>query len=160
MIITRRLALLSILVLGVAACGDDSTAPEEDPLDAFVGAWSATSFVYTSDDDPPAVVPILQVVAGSSVSVTVAEGGSFTANINLGALTGGETQTIPGTIEHEGGNRITVTFAPNPFFTAPLDVTYEFQTENTLSWEAPTTFDFNQDGTATAATLNVVFQRN
>lgn len=162
MIMTRGRAVASILVLvlGVGACSDNGTSPEEDPLAAFVGNWSATSFVYTSDDDPSISVPVLEAVPGSSVSVAVEADGSFLSQINLGELTGGETQSIPGTIEHEGANRITVTFATNPFFTEPLDVTYQFQTENTLSWQAPTTFDFNEDGTPTAATLDVVFQRN
>lgn len=156
----RSLAFGLILMLGVAACGDSTSPEEEDPLAQFEGNWSATSFVYTSTDDPSIQVPVLQAIQGSSVSVNVQADGSFVAAINLGPMTGGETANIPGTIEHVGTNRITVTFATNPFFTQPLDVTYNFQTANTLTWQAPTTFDFNQDGTATGATLNVVFQRN
>lgn len=160
MMMLHRWAVASMLVLGVAGCNDDGTSSEEDPLAAFVGSWNATSFVYTSEDDPSISVPVLEAVPGSSVSVAVEADGSFVAELNLGEMTGGQTQTIPGTIEHEGDNRITVTFATNPFFTEPLDVTYQFQTQNTLSWRAPTTFDFNSDGTPTAAILDVVFQRN
>jgi len=157
---TRLLALAAILTLGVTACSDDDPTGPADPLAAFAGTWNASSFVYTSADDPNTVIPVLQVVPGSSVQVTVDGNGNFVSALNLGDMTGGETVQIPGTIEHVSDGQIIVTFAQNPFFTQPLNVTYNFQTANTLSWETPTTFDFNQDGTPTDAILNVVFQRN
>jgi hypothetical protein len=155
-----QLTLAFVFTASVAACGDDDPVAPVDPLDPFVGSWSASSFVYTSVDDPEVSIPILQVVPGSSVAVQVEAGGSFVASLNLGPQTDGETVDIPGTITHEGGSSITVVFATNPFFTEPLDVTYNFETANTLSWEAPTNFDFNQDGEQTPAILTVVFQRS
>lgn len=161
MIRTPALGFMLLFTVAVAGCdSDDSVTPEDDPLEAFEGSWSATSFVYTSQDDPDVSVPVLQAVEGSSVGVDVEDDGEFVASINLGSQTNDQTVQIPGTIEHEGNDRITVTFESNPFFTAPLDVVYEFQTQNTLTWETSTTFDFNQDGTPTPATLNVVFQRS
>jgi hypothetical protein len=157
---TRIMALAAILTFGITACSDDDPTGPADPLAAFAGTWNASSFVYTSVDDPDTSIPILQVVPGSSVAVTVDQQGGFVAALNLGESTGGETVQIPGTIEHVSDGQIIVTFAQNPFFTQPLNVTYNFQTANTLSWEAPTTFDFNQDGTPTDAILTVVFQRN
>jgi len=156
----RNLTRVLILAGLVAACSDDAVSPQADPLAQFVGTWNASSFVYTSVDNPGVAVPVLQVIPGSSVSVVIAADGTFVAPLNLGPQTNGQTVSIPGTIAPEGGNRITVTFATNPFFTAPLDVTFGFQTANTLSWEAPATFDFNQDGENTPAILTVVFQRN
>jgi hypothetical protein len=164
MIRTRTFMLVLALAVGAAGCSDDDDpVGPQDPLERFVGTWNASSFVYTSVDNPAISIPILEAVQGSSVSVTVAGDGGFLAQINLGAQTGGQTVPVPGTIDHVSGDasgNIVVTFAPNPFFTEPLQVAYNFQTQNTLSWSAPTTFDFNQDGTPTAATLSVVFQRN
>lgn len=159
----RRLMMMALVpVIAVTGCSDDDDpvgVNDDDPLEAFVGSWSATSFVYTSVDNPDISIPVLEVVEGSSVGVTVTGDGSFVASLNLGEQTGGETVDIPGTIEHEGEGRITVTFAENPFFTA-LDVTYEFEGPDILAWEAPTTFDFNQDGEETDAILSVVFVRS
>lgn len=152
------------LVVGTAACSDDDDPTgTQDPMERFAGSWNASSFVYTSVDNPEISIPVLDVVPGSSVAVTVAANGTFVASLNLGPQTGGQTVDVPGTIEHVSGETsgsIIVTFATNPFFTEPLDVSYNFQTQNTLSWSAPTNFDFNQDGTATPATLTVVFQRS
>jgi hypothetical protein len=156
----RKLSRVLILALVAAACSDDGVTTEADPLAPFVGTWNASSFVYTSVENSAVSVPVLQAIPGSSVSVVIAADGSFLAPLNLGPQTNGETVSIPGTITPEGGSKITVTFETNPFFTAPLDVTFSFQTANTLSWEAPATFDFNQDGEGTPAILTVVFQRN
>ncbi len=155
----RPLRWAVVFAVGVSACSDDAVAPEEDPLARFAGSWNASSFVYTSVADPNLSIPVLLVVPNSSVAVVVAADGQFVASLNLGPQTAGETVDIPGTIEHEGDDRITVTFAENPFFSQPLDVTYAFETENTLSWQALASFDFNQDGTPTPAILTVVFSR-
>jgi hypothetical protein len=80
-----RSAILALLALSVAACGNDPvTGIVDDPaVEPFVGTWDARAFTVTADADTTIVADLL--LNGSFV-VNIQPSGTYTGTLIYGGL--------------------------------------------------------------------------
>lgn len=80
----RSLSLLILVAALSAACGGDSTAPEDTGLTIsdLVGSWTASSLVFTNTANPSETFDI--IAAGGDLSTTILSGGRARTWLTLG----------------------------------------------------------------------------
>lgn len=163
----RRTRYLTVLLLALAlpvmACGDDDDGTEPVDLTAqFEGSWETQSFTYTSDADQDLTVDIAPLGLGIQ-SLNVTESGAFTGVLTLPGPDGNpQSQNIAGELTNVTESTMTIDFVAevNQAGLADLDVTYSLSGELLTFSSDDVTFDFNQDGEETAASLEVILARN
>lgn len=137
----RSLPLL-LLVLLMAACGDDGTGIEAVDL---AGTWAATVYEFRDNADPQGVVDIIQR-DGASFTLTVDASGESSTLLDDGV---GGSSSDSGNLNSAG---TVLTLSGIPFETV--------RSGNTLTLtNANQQFDFGT-GSAVSATLRVVLTRN
>jgi hypothetical protein len=134
-------------VIGLAtavACGD-SVAPED-----IAGDWTATSFVFTSVDDPDLTADIIDL--GGSVSLTLNANGTYSITFTLGGVpeTDGGTYTID-------GSDITLDEGDSDEVSGTIDLSGDTMT---IRLTDGVEFDFDDDGTDESATVVIVLTRD
>jgi hypothetical protein len=137
--IPRTLALIGLAT--VLACGD-AVAPED-----IAGTWEATSFVFTSVEDPSESIDVID--AGGSLRVTFDADGTYELSVTFG----GSTDTDDGTYTIDG-NDITLDNVDDPI-SGTIEVSGDTMTLNLTGAE----FDFDEDGTDDPATIVIVLTR-
>ncbi len=143
---TRLGSLVATLsVLGVVACGDSLTGVDTT-TDDLMGAWNITSLTFT----PVGGGTAAQGLVGSA-TIVFREDLTYTVTFVEGTVTDVENGTFT-----VNGSTLTLTLAgdePDVF-----TITAISSTAATL-YSEDDSFDFNDDGAETAATLTVTLQR-
>ena len=146
----RKLAPL-LAVTFVASCSDDfvsgADSTPEEVVDALVGTWNATSFVFTNKANSSETFDLLADGGSFSITFTATRGFSGSSTFE------GATDTFSGTYIVQGTNLITSE-------TGESDETVAFTLSgNTLTLTLDDEFDFNDDDVDEPATLSIVLQR-
>lgn len=99
---------LSLVVLATAACGSDNTT---EPQKALVGSYTASQWVTTGGGGQTN-----QLLAGSTLSLTLANDGSTSGHLHLAASGGSPAldADMAGTWS-ESNNKVTISQAANTF---------------------------------------------
>lgn len=128
-----RRALLASTLLLVFACGSDD--PTDVTANDLAGTWIATSFVFTSIDNPSNSVDA--IAAGASFTLSVTDDGHYSAT---SAAPGNQPDVDQGTLTLEG-NAITLNGSDDT-----ISGTYELS-GNTLTVHLTGGVEFDFDGT-------------
>ncbi len=139
-------------------CDDSATDTDDNgEQNSLTGTWTATKFEFTNKDNPAQTIDLVQ--QGFSVTIKIEADGSYALTI---AFAGQVREQEEGTITIDG-NQITV----DPEGDDPDDpeddpITTEFElSDNTLKFNIEnTSWDFDNDGTDEAASLEVIFEKN
>ena len=133
----------TVLVLGLGACGDSVTGVDTS-VDDLIGTWSITSLTFTGGGD---------TVEGLTGSAMVEFRDDLTYTLTFVEAT--DTEVDNGTFTVNGSTLTLNLPGEDPdVFT----VTAISSTAATL-YSEDDAFDFNDDGTETAATLTVTLQK-
>jgi hypothetical protein len=154
----RTLRSVFVVVAGAGvliACGDgsESTGPDLLTIEDFVGSWSATSQVFTSNSDPSETFDVIS--AGGEHRVTVLTGGRTRSWFELGDFS------------DEWDALVTLNSARDRLISTPEEATRPVRTYtfslvgNTLTLtNTDDSFDFTLTGAeGTSATMVVVYQK-
>ncbi len=144
-----RAALLALLLIPLASCGDETTAPNPDEI---AGTWNATQLVYTSKATSDRVDLI---EAGGSETLVLGADKSFRL---LRALPGVPADTLSGTWEMPGDVGDLMVLHPGG---GSIEWAYDFAlTGDVMSLSAENAdYDFNEDGIREAAKMRTTFAR-
>lgn len=79
----KHLAILaiSLIMLVSTGCDDDEVAPSYT-INDFVGSWTATTFVHTSNSEPEQSIDLTEI--GGEVRFTVLAGGKIRTWVEIG----------------------------------------------------------------------------
>ena len=148
----RKLAPL-LAVTFVASCSDDfvsgADSTPEEVVDALVGTWNATSFVFTNKANSSETFDLL--ADGGSFSITFTATGGFSGSSTFE----GATDTFSGTYIVQGTNLMLTDGQSNDVESFAFTVS-----GNTLTLVfEDVEFDFDNDGVDEPATVTLVFQR-
>ena len=146
----RSLSVVLLATFALAACDEDSTGVEIADL---AGLWTATEFSYNDQtgDYPGFGIDAVSATVGGTVTLDVAEDGTFTGTLRIPGLTvnpaTGETVTIPigGSISLIDDETLSIDFDAQTEqlgFFGDFDADFTL-TDNTLTFvNEDTTFDY------------------
>jgi hypothetical protein len=144
-----RAALLALLLIPLASCGDKSTAPKPEQV---AGTWNATQLVYTSKTTSDRVDLI---EAGGTETLVLGADKSFRL---MRALPGVPPDTLSGTWETPGdvGDLMVLHLAGGG-----IEWAYDFALSgDVMSLGAENAdYDFNEDGIREAARMRTTLAR-
>lgn len=145
----RRLSA-AMLFLVVACGGEEPTAPNED-LAFLVGDWHATRFYIEHELNPDIGGDLVGPEIGATFTMNVQPSGQYTAVLTFS----GAPLVEIGVLELHGRE---IVFNVQEPCCSVNRATYEYD-GTVLRFEGPTEFDFNQDGAAEPARLDVTLER-
>jgi hypothetical protein len=140
-------ALMFASLLGGCGSDDEPTSPEATELQAFVGTWNLTSFLFVPVAGGPSVD---QVDLGFVLTLTIQEDGTCIADETS---TDGEYRHMVGELIIPTVGQVFVNVSDEPFL-GTYDFTNGGQTlilESDLDWS----YDFDGDGMVEAATVRL-----
>lgn len=155
----RTVAIVLMSAAAITACDDDDD-PTTVTFDAFVGSWTAQSFVYASAENPALAVDVIGTLNGT-LDVNIASNQTFTGTIDIPNQTPGPLG-IGGSLSlNSGQGTIDVDFDAQTEsygfledFTADYDISSD---GNTVTWTYDgTSFDFDGDQIEEDAVVTVV----
>lgn len=151
MLAGRGAALVVLLGLALASCGDKGTAPKPAEL---AGTWTATKAEYVSRTTPPETVDLVGDLGGT-VTLTLTEAQAFTY---IEAVPGAEPDTVTGTWRVEGdvGDQLSLSPAGVPW-SIMFDMYFSGNTLRLTDGDVE--YDFDEDGTPDAADLFLYLSR-
>lgn len=128
--------LIGLSTLGAVACGESTGITVED----LQGAWNATQYVYTSNEDPTEQVDL--IAQGASFEMTVTADGTVSTLFDDGQ---GGTSSDAGTLTPDGS---TLTIS---------GVAFQAQRSGDLLTltDATNAYDIDGDGSEESATLEI-----
>jgi hypothetical protein len=136
----------------LAACGDDTIGPSDLTQADLQGNWKVTSFEYTKDGDDSKHYDLVKD-GGYNITAIVQANGAYTLTFNHAGV---PTTTETGTITAAGGT-VTLTRSGGAQPQAINDLTLE---GNTLTFKDENQqYDFDNDNTAEAADLQLVWEK-
>jgi hypothetical protein len=140
---TISLVLLITGVFLAASCSGAGTDAGKE-LAPLVGTWRAQELVLTNKANPAQSFDLIE--EGGEFNLSILASGQYVATLRAFGQPAAEMGRIS-----VSGNRFTIT--PTSHDGSPTSGTWRFQGE-ILVLDGDTQFDFNQDGTAQAATVH------
>ena len=148
----RRFPLILLLILTTALLGGcDQLLDDDDDADTsgLVGTWSAVTFTFTNDANPAQSVEMISL--GVTMSLTIRDDATFTVTQSHPEY---GTEVINGTwTADEDSLYINETGSPT------VGMAYSLSGDQLTIERTGEEFDFDDDGTAEAATLTIVLDR-
>lgn len=148
-----RLFLVTLLVL-VAACGGDSTGPDDTPspdaLAPFVGRWTANTFVHTLRDDATTTVDL--IAEGASFTLDISATGSYVGTVQVQT----ETRTETGTLRVVGSELVIQPVSPP----GPEERVTFVVSGSSMTWTGLSEYDFNIDGIPSPTNVRITFTKS
>lgn len=144
-------AVLALMVVGLASCGDKSTAPKPEEL---AGTWNAIKIEYVDRANSSQKVDL--VAAGGSATLTLDADQTFRFIL---AASGETPDTTSGTYEVKGdvGDLMVWKIPGGPgSLESPFDFTFS---GSSLTLSGGANYDFDDNGVGEPADWNMAFSR-
>ncbi|HUG39727.1 MAG TPA: hypothetical protein VMM12_04545 [Longimicrobiales bacterium] len=142
----RWMAAAGLAALAATACSGD---PSDVTAEELVGLWGVISLVYTSQADPSVRADL--VAAGAIYSLRLVSGGTYESR-----LSGPSVAMDVESGEYDVRGRMLLL---TPAGRAQRSLTLRFNESLLTLHEADTAWDFDGDGSAEAAALDMVLDR-